>query len=346
MKKIINPEISPKSTKEQIFAAYNDVLEKLNDKQAEMPQEIKKKQEEKTIVAKAAAHSPDAIVSDLSGIKLKTLKQLDTLSEELLEEFQKLSDIRQAICSEQNHLEDLYQIKETTNTLAALFQAHIEQKEKLQQERDQQKQDFDQVMASQRLHWEEESGRFEREFQEKKDKQEKDYKREEEEYIYARDLKRRKETDDYNTKKAALEKDLTVMKEDLQKREAVMSGKEKFLVDLQAKVDQFPEELSKAVAEAEEKLQTQILQRHDYESQIKQKEHEGLIKFQGLQVTSLQGKIKEQEALIKELSQKADQAAENIQAIACRALDTSSQRFVPVSVTTHEDKGAAQSNAK
>jgi hypothetical protein len=62
-------------------------------------------------------------------------------------------------------------------------------------------------------------------------------------------------------------------------------------------------------------------------------------------VTSLQGKIKEQEALIRELSQKADQAAENVQLIACRALDTSSQRFIPVPVGagsgSAEDKGAS-----
>jgi hypothetical protein len=72
----------------------------------------------------------------LGGIKLKAIKQLDVLSEELLGEFQKLSDIRQAITAEHQHLEELYQIKETANTLAALFQTHVEQKEKLHQERE------------------------------------------------------------------------------------------------------------------------------------------------------------------------------------------------------------------
>lgn len=336
MKKTPISEISPKSTKDQIYAAYNEVLEILNNKQSEIPQEIQKKQEEKTIVTKAAAHSPDAIVSDLSGIKLKTIKQLDVLSEELLEEFQKLSDIRQAISSEHKHLEELYQIKETANTLAALFQAHIDQKEKLQQERDQQKQEFEQFMASQRIHWREENERLERDFQEKKEKREKDHKHEEEDYTYTREMQRRKEMDDYNAKKAELEKELIKMKEDLQKREEVVSEKEKILSDLQFKVDQFPEELKGAVAEAEEKLRAQILQQHDFESQIKQKELDGLVKFHNLQITSLQGKIKEQEALIKELSQKADQAAENVQLIACRALDASSQRFGSASVNADE----------
>lgn len=87
----------------------------------------------------------------------------------------------------------------------------------------------------------------------------------------------------------------------------------------------------------EERLRAQIVQQHDFESQIRQKEQEGLIKPHNLQVSSLQGKIKEQEALIKDLSQKTDQATENVQLIACRALDASSQRFASV-VATPEDK--------
>ncbi len=342
MKKATTPEISPKNTKEQILSAYQEVLEKLNEKQPQIPQETRKKEEEQSVVAKAVSHSSDGIISGLSGVKLKAIKQLDTLSEELLAEFEKLSDLREAISLEQKHLEELYQIKETAHTLAALFQAHGEQKEKLQQERDQEKEEFDQFMANQRLQWKEENERFDREFKEKKEKQEKDRKREEEEYVYVRELERRKEMDDYDAKKATLEKELSEMREGLQKQEVALSEKEKLLSDLQERVDQFPEELKKAVKEAEESLRAQILQQHSFESQIQQKEQEGLIKLHNLQVASLQGKIKEQEGLIKELSQKADQAADNVQLIACRALDASSQRFMPVPAIPEEKGSASQ----
>jgi len=236
MKKAEIPEISSKSTKDQILSAYNEVLEKLNEKQDQVPQEAKKKEEQKAVIIKATTHSSDGIISDLSGIKLKTIKQLDVLSEELLEEFQKLSDLREAISLEQKHLEELYQIKETANTLAALLQAHAEQNEKLRQERERQKEDFEQFMASQRLRWEEDNKQLELAFQEEKEKQEKDRKREEEEYAYAREIKRRKEVDEYNAKKAVLEKELSEMQEGLQKREAALSEKEKLLSDLQARV--------------------------------------------------------------------------------------------------------------
>jgi hypothetical protein len=331
MKKTEIADVSVKSTKDQILAAYQDVLAKLNEKQVESPQETKKKQEEKMIVAKAAAQSPDAILSDLSGIKLKSIKQLDTLSEELLSEFQKLSDIRQAIDAEQKHLEELYQIKDTAHTLAALLQTHTEQKEQMKREMEQQKQTFEESMTVQRTHWKEENTQLERDFKEQKEKLEKERKREEEEYTYALAIKRRKETDDYNTRKAALEKELLEMKEDLQKREITISEKEKILSDLQSQVEQFPEQLKQTVTEVEEKLRSQILQQHAFESQIKEKEHEGLIKLNDLRVTSLQTKIKEQEAFLKELNQKTDQATQQVQLIACRALDVSAQRFVTTS---------------
>ena len=61
-------------------------------------------------------------MTDLSNLKSKTIKQIDGLSEQLLSEFQKLANLRQAITIEQKHLEELYQINETANTLSALLQ--------------------------------------------------------------------------------------------------------------------------------------------------------------------------------------------------------------------------------
>lgn len=344
MKKTEMTDVSTKSTKEQILAAYNDVLAKLTEKQVESPQETKKKQEEKTVVTKAAAQSPDAILSDLSGIKLKSIKQLDTLSEDLLSEFQKLSDIRQAIDSEQKHLEELYQIKETAHTLAALLQTHAEQKEQMKREMEQQKQAFEESITAQRSNWKEENTQLDRDFKEQREKLEKERKREEEEYTYALEIKRRKETDEYNARKSALEKELLEMKEDLQKREMSISEQEKILSDLQSQVEQFPEQLKQAITEAEEKLHSQILQQHMFESQLKEKEHEGLIKLNELRVASLQAKIKEQEAFLKELNQKMDQATQQVQLIACRALDVSAQRFA--TTINGDEKNAVHSQKR
>lgn len=328
MKKTDIPDVSVKSTKDQILAAYNDVLAQLNEREVESPQETKKKQEEKTIVAKSSSQSPDAILSDLSGIKLKSIKQLDMLSEELMNEFQKLSDIRVAINAEQKHLEELYQIKETAHTLAALLQTHAEQKEQMTRYMNEQRHSFEASMAADLARQKQENVQLDRDFKERQEKREKERKREEEEYTYALDLKRRKEIDAYNTKKADMEKELHQMKEDLDKRESAIGGQEKILSDLQLQVDGFPDQLKAAVTEAEDRVRFSILQQNTFESQIKEKEHEGLIKLHAQRVMSLESKIKEQDALLKELNQKMDQATQQVQLIACRALDVSAGRFV------------------
>ena len=44
---------------------------------------------------------------------------------------------------------------------------------------------------------------------------------------------------------------------------------------------------------------------------------------------------------LKEWGQKADQATDNVQLIACRALDTSSQRYIQDQLTQQKIKGQA-----
>lgn len=144
-------EVSAKSTKEQILAAYNEVLTKLTEKQLSTPQEQKKQEEEQNIIKKTASHSPDNILTDLSNLKSKTIKQIDGLSEQLLSEFEKLANLRQAITIEQKHLEELYQINETANTLSALLQTQSEQKQQFKLDMELSRQNFEQEMATQNL---------------------------------------------------------------------------------------------------------------------------------------------------------------------------------------------------
>ncbi|WP_250311157.1 hypothetical protein [Rickettsia endosymbiont of Oedothorax gibbosus] len=55
----------------------------------------------------------------------------------MLKESEKLVNLREAINLEQKHLQELYQINETANTLSALLQAQIGQKEQFKLEMEQ-----------------------------------------------------------------------------------------------------------------------------------------------------------------------------------------------------------------
>lgn len=321
-------EVSAKSTKEQILAAYNEVLTKLTEKQLSTPQEQKKQEEEQNIIKKTASHSPDNILTDLSNLKSKTIKQIDGLSEQLLSEFQKLANLRQAITIEQKHLEELYQINETANTLSALLQTQAEQKQQFKLDMELSRQNFEQEMATQKLQWQEQKLKLEQEYKERKELLEKIRKREEEEYGYALELKQRKEMDEYNDKKFSMEKELSDLKDNLSKQEADLLEKEKEYESLRLQVQQIPDKIKEAVTNNEKALEAKLLEQYEFATKLKQQEYDGILKLKEQSINYLQEKIRKQDDLIKELTEKADMATQQVQSIACRALDASAQRFL------------------
>ena len=321
-------EVSAKSTKEQILAAYNEVLTKLTEKQLSTPQEQKKQEEEQNIIKKTASHSPDNILTDLSNLKSKTIKQIDGLSEQLLSEFEKLANLRQAITIEQKHLEELYQINETANTLSALLQTQSEQKQQFKLDMELSRQNFEQEMATQKLQWQEQKSKLEQEYKERKELLEKTRKREEEEYGYALELKQRKEMDEYNDKKFSMEKELSDLKDNLSKRETDLLEKEKDYESLRLQVQQIPDKIKEAVTNNEKALEAKLLEQYEFATKLKQQEYDGILKLKEQSINYLEEKIRKQDDLIKELTEKADMATQQVQSIAYRALDTSAQRFL------------------
>lgn len=340
MKKESLPEVSIKSTKDQILAAYNQALEKLNEQQIASPQEEKHQQEKEAVVKKASSHSSDSILSDLSALKSKTIKQIDSLSEQLLGEFEKLANVREAISLEQRHLEELYQIKETANTLSALLQSQAEEKERFKLEAERTKRTFEEEMALKKTNWQQLSAQLEQAYKEEKERVDKSRKREEEEYSYTLELNRRKEMDEYSNRKSMMEKELADLKADLLRREAEIVEKEQSYESLKRQVEGFPTVVKEAVAHAEEVLRTQLQQKYDFEWQLKEKEYEGTLKLNERTIKYLEEVIEKQDSLIKELSEKVDVATEQVQTIAFRALDTSGQRFVTMNAGSDKEKSS------
>lgn len=321
-------DVSVKSTKEQILAAYHKVLEQLNEKQVMTPQRQKKKEEERDTIDRAGDYSSESIIGDLANLKSKTIKQIDVISEELINQFQKLVSLKEVINLGQKHLQELYQINETANTLSALLQAQNQQKEQFQVEMEQQKQVFEEEMANKRLYWQQQNLQLEAEYKDKKAELEKARNREQEEYHYNLKLEQRKELDSYANQKILLEKELESLKEDLSKRVAEIKDKEEEYKGLKIEISELPNTIKAAVEAAEATLREKLSTQHSFEAQLKHQEYENNLKVNEQCIYYLETKIKEQELLIKDLTKKADSAAEQVQAIACRALDTSAQRFV------------------
>jgi DNA-binding transcriptional MerR regulator len=68
-----------------------------------------------------------------------------------------------------------------------------------------------------------------------------------------------------------------------------------------------------------------LVDRFEFESKLIEKQNEGELKLKEQTIISLQEKIKEMQAQIKELTQKANLAESNVKDIAVKAIESSSK---------------------
>jgi hypothetical protein len=227
------------------------------------------------------------------------------------------------------------------DTLAALLQTQATEKQSFKTEMDSLKQTLEAEIAQQKADWASRKEQLEKEYKERHEELEKARGREEE-YAYKLELKRRKEMDEYISKKADLEKTLLESTGNLKKREEEILTKEQEYQQFKQRIEQLPEEIKQAANEAREKLNKELSEKYDFEKQLNQKGYEGTLAIKEQVIKHLQDKVAQQESLIRELTTKSDLAAEQVQAIACRALDTSVQRFAQIGMTSDREKGGTR----
>jgi hypothetical protein len=330
------PEISPKSTKEQILSAYNEIVERLQENQMESPQTEKKKSDEKEIISKSSQASLEGIVSHLAGLKITLTKNIDTLSESLVTEFDKLTELKRAITLEQCHLQELYDIKETAHTLSALMLLQKEETEKFELKMKEDRAQFEKEMDEKKTLWSKKQVDLELNYTELKEKLEKQHKREEEEYKYNLEVSRRQEQQDYLLKKELLEKELEQKRAELDQKEASLESHLQEIEKLKEKVEQFPAELAKETEKTAQEIAQRLEAQHQFAETLKEKEIEGERNLALQKIASLEAKVKEQAVSIAQLTQKANESIQQVQTIACKALEASSSRLSPL---PYGDKG-------
>jgi hypothetical protein len=322
-----------KNTKAEILAAYNEVCAKLKQQKVQDVKEEKKKTEEQKVVQKAGELSVENIIKNIGNTKLDILNALDDLSEKLLPEFRKLSDLKAAIEIETKNLHELYEIKVNIESLGALLLAQSEKKAAFEIEMGRKKAELDEDIFQKRLTWKTEQDNFESAKKERDLQLKKDRQREEEEYSYNLGLKRKKENDVYIENKARLEKELeekkSVFEKDYSEREAAILARENEYAELKNKVDRFPVQLEKALQENEAKITAQLELTYKHQSELVKREMESEKKLNQQTISLLQAKIKEQEEQLKQLSLKANEYSSQVQTIAIKAIEgASTQRII------------------
>lgn len=334
-------KISTRSPKNEILDAYNELLKKMQEQKPVDRQVEKKKEEEKKIVSSASQLSTEKIIKGLADLKLEIGKSFEFLEEQLITQYKKLTDLQTAINVEQQNLEEIHEIKVNADSLAALLQAQAERKVKFETEVEQEKKEFDTEIVEKKDLWKKEQEAAELAKKERDERLKKDRQREEEEYTYTLQLKRKKDKDEYEAKKQALEKELVEKKAAAEKdsatREAAVAAREAEYEKLKTQVEVFPQQLEKAVKDAEKAISERLTLTYKHEATLAAKDREGEKKLLQQTIGSLESKIKEQEALMRELTQRSNEAGKQVQHIAIKAIEgASAQRGLAVS---YEKKG-------
>lgn len=155
-----------------------------------------------------------------------------------------------------------------------------------------------------------------------------EWEKEQAEYIYNLSLARKKEQDEYDQRKAALERELqeklAAQEKTLADREAALLARENELNELRAKAENFQAALDKAVREAEERTATAVQERAEMAARLAAKEVEGEKKVLDLKIATLQELVDKQALQIESLTRQLAEANGQVQAIAVKAIEGAS----------------------
>jgi hypothetical protein len=322
-------QVSEKSTKSEILKAYEALLSSVQSAKADVPKQVQEEKQRKGALEKVAGVTDDEIVKSIGSLKSNLNSSLEALQQSLTGEFKKLEDIRAAISIEKQSLEDLYSLSANTDSLTAMLLVQKEKKENFEKEMQEKVAAFAAEAAAQKEQWELEKSKQKAAEKEYADDLAKRRQREEEEYLYNLKIKRQKEQDEYETRKLQLEKELTdtktIFEKEIANREQALKSAEAELTELRKSNAEFPAKLEKAVKDKETEI-TRLLQgKYELDVKLMEKQNETDIRLKEQAIGSLQEKVKELQAQLKEYADKANRAEASVKDIAVKAIENSSK---------------------
>ena len=318
------PKITARTTRSQLLEAYNKALEFIAQRPQEKAGEVKDARE-KHIVEKASGVTQESIIKGLAEVQVSIGKSLTDLEQKLIAESNKFNELQEAVSIEIAKLKELHDIIYQSDSLAALIQAQEERKQSLEKEMDEQRRKLEEELCLKRDAWRKEQADHETEIKERDAQLKKQRERDEEEYKYKLSVERRKEADEYTTRKNQVTQELTALRQQTEKelaeKRAVLSAQEKEVSELRAQVTAFPKELEEAVKKAEAALRAALKQQLDYDTKLAAKETEAEKKLHALKIANLEDIVAKQQAQITEMTKQLQTATKQVQEMAVKAIE-------------------------
>ncbi len=313
------PVARPKRTKAEIEEEFAEIREEataareMSDKKTEETAKLR----EMEIRQAVEGISVEEVVKGLSDLGLDLSKALSGLSEKLVQEVNRLSAAREAVELERKEIERLHKIDVASTALDQLVQDYARRKEELESE-----------IAAQRVSWDEELKRTERDRKEQDENLRKQRQREIDEYEYKKALERKKAQDKYEEEMKLLEKQNREKQEALEKswhqREAALKAQEEEGARLKSEAEGFPAKLDKAGAQAATEATRATTQKFEQQLLLLKKESEAEKRLAELQIKTLEDTLARQSAQMAALQKQLDEAKQQVQEIAVKAIEGAS----------------------
>ena len=259
----------------------------------------------------------DGILRNFADLNGEISKTLSTLSEKIISEVDRLSNLRQAVAVETKELENLHKIDVAQTALDQLVEDYSQKKEALESE-----------IETTRQLWEQEDQTRQRETKELEESLKKSRQREIDEYEYKKNLERKKAQDKYEEEIRLREKQNREAQEALEKgwkvREESLKAQEEEMVLLRKTVDEFPLRLKKEVDKVETDATKQTEQKFSQEILLLKRDSESEKRIASLTIKTLEEAIVRQTAQICALQLQVEEAKKQVQDIAVKAIDGAS----------------------
>lgn len=323
-------KLSTANTKQEMLEAYNELVKQLQDKRetALKPEEKLEEKTAKQSVTVADALSTDGIVTEIGSLRSDIGKLLAQLSDKLEEEVKKYGEIKRATEVKGKELQEIYEIQQSASSLAALIEAQHQKREVFEAEMVARKEELERDIQDSRAEWEKERKQHDLEIKERDAAETKRREREKEEYRYGFTREQQVAKDQFEDEKMKLEREILYkreqMEQDLAARERAIAQREEALNELRQKVAAFPAELEAAVKKAVDTEVERVQRDAKNKEDLVKKEFDGERKVLTTRIEALERTVKEQSEQIAKLSQQSEKAYTQLQDIAIKAVEGSS----------------------
>lgn len=336
----MNKKVSDKSTKAEILEAYKEAAEEkaaleLQVKQLNAsPKQIAVPEKpiveaQKPMVLTENQQKMQSTIDNLILLQFGFGGAVSELSEKLTSEATKLEELRRVVGEEVQQLQELHSLEDVAeDTLDNLIQQYEESAKTFTDELSEGRETVEQELLELRLAWEKEQELQKLTVTERNDNQQKAGDRDEELYDYDLNLQRNLDIEEYEQRQQRLYQEIEEFRQEQEKqwaeREKAISEREKLSADVKAKVEVFPKELEANIKNGKDTGRNIGNYQAKVKADLLAKDIEGQKQNYELQIQGMLQTIQNQDARLASLSQQLDSALKQVQDLAVKAIEGSS----------------------